>query len=252
MKNRSLPLAGGQRVDVAAEAPTLPSTPLREWHPDEQPRERLMRHGPESLTTSELIAILLRTGTARASACEVARALIREAEGRLRALGARDWRELARVHGVGKVKAVTLLAALELGRRRAREPDAVRPPIRGSRAAFARLAPHLRDLDREEAWVLLLNRASLLIGCERLSVGGLDGTVVDVRSLMALCLRYAAAGFVLAHNHPSGAIAPSEEDVAVTRRVRQAGELMHIELRDHLIVGGRRYYSFADAGRLGG
>ena len=252
MKNLSLPAPAGQPLALAAEAslPAGASVPLRDWHPDEQPRERLMRHGPESLATSELIAILLRTGTARASVCDVARKLVGRADGRLRELGARDWRDLAREHGVGKVKAVTLLAALELGRRRATERDVDRPLVRGSRAAFAHLSPHLCDLEREECWILLLNRASLLIGCERLSVGGLDGTVVDVRSLMAVCLRRSASAFVLAHNHPSGAIRPSEEDRAVTRRLAEAGRLLQIELRDHLIVGGRRYFSFRDEGAL--
>lgn len=239
-------------------APDLPSdekaiTPaLSTWHPDEQPRERLMRYGPATLATSELIAILLRTGTTETTACDLARNLMLRVGGRLRELGSRDWRDLAREHGVGQVKAVTLLAALELGRRRGEEGDVERPLVIGSRAAFDLVGPHVCDLDHEECWVVLLNRASLALGCERLSVGGLDGTVVDVRSLMALCLRHGAAAFVLVHNHPSGAITPSDEDRAVTRRLEEAGRLMKIELRDHLVVGGRRYYSFADEGMIGG
>lgn len=236
----------------AVSAGRTPSGPLTSWHPDEQPRERLLRLGPEALATSELLAILLRTGTPRANACDIARDLLRGVDGRLRELGSRNWRDLARAHGVGPVKAVTLVAALELGRRRGGEADAKRPLVRGSGAAYEILAPRLRDLDREECWVLLLNTASRALGCERVSVGGLDGTVVDVRSVMALGLRHGAAAIVLAHNHPSGAARPSERDVAVTRAVAEAGRVMRMELRDHLVVAGRRYFSFADAGLLGG
>ncbi len=227
----------------------VPKT-LKDWHPEEQPRERLMRYGAEALATSELIAILLRTGTASASACDVARDLFHSAEGKLRQLGSQDWRQLAHIHGIGRVKAITLVAALELGRRRSIESDVERPAVRTSHACFELLGPHLRDLPHEECWVALLNNASRVIRIERLSSGGLDGTVVDVRSLLALALRYEATGFVIAHNHPSGSLSPSEADLSLTRQLVEAGQLMRINMLDHLIVAGKRYYSFKDQKRL--
>ena len=252
MKLLTRNLSPSARDAASAPAPELPPQTLKEWHPDEQPRERLMRYGPQTLATSELIAILLRTGTKRANACDVARDLLRGYEGSLRALGSRDWRELAEVHGMGGVKSVTLLAALELGRRRAIESDVERPLVRTSRAAFELLAPHLSDLAHEEAWLVLLNNASRATGLERVSTGGIDGTVVDVRSVFATALRHRATAVVLAHNHPSGSLAPSDVDRALTRRLAEAGRLMHVELRDHVIVAGRRYYSFRDDKQLGG
>ena len=227
-----------------------PKATLKDWHPDEQPRERLIKYGAEALATSELIAILLRTGTASGSACDVARELFHGADGQLRSLGSRNWRDLARTHGIGKVKAVTLVAALELGRRRAAEADVERPVVATSAAAFDLLGPQMRDLPHEECWVLLLNNARRLIGRERLSSGGLDATVVDVRTLMTTALRHRATAIVLAHNHPSGNLAPSEADILLTRHLVEAGKLLKIPLQDHLIVAGRRYYSFKDSKRL--
>ena len=223
---------------------------LRDWHSDDQPRERLMQHGPEALATSELIAILLRTGTKRHSAIDVAQDLLQRCGGQLRTLSQMDHKTLAETHGMGKVKAVTLLAALELGRRRASESDVERPKVVGAARAYDLLAPVLRDLTHEECWVLLLNSASRLIARERISVGGLDGTIVDVRKVMASALRNQAAAFILAHNHPSQSPTPSREDIALTRRLKEAGALMNVPLRDHLIVAGRRYYSFLESKRL--
>lgn len=257
--SRRIPSKRPDVIEAAIDATTRPAESstdstttltLKDWHPDEQPRERLIKYGAQALATSELVAILLRTGTAAGSACDVARDLLHGAGGQLRTLGSLDWRDLARVHGIGKVKAVTLVAALELGRRRATESDVDRPLILTSSAAFDVLGPQLRDLTHEECWVLLLNNARRLIGCERLSSGGIEATVVDVRTVMALALRHRATAFVIAHNHPSGRLTPSEADISLTRQLVEAGRLMCIPLQDHLIVAGRRYYSFCDSKRL--
>ncbi|MFK8056877.1 MAG: DNA repair protein RadC [Saprospiraceae bacterium] len=230
----------------------LANSTLKEWHPEEQPRERLMKHGPQALATSELIAILLRSGTKSATAVDVARNLLLDTNGHLRELASRDWRALEKVHGIGAVKAVTLVAALELGRRRGQESDVERPTIRTAQTAFQILGPQLADLRHEECWVLFLNTACRLIGTERLSSGGVDGTVVDVRKLMAMALRFNATSFVLAHNHPSGNLTPSSSDISLTRNLVSAGKILNIQLLDHLIVAGHKYYSFSDENMLSG
>jgi len=228
----------------------LAKSTLKEWHPEEQPRERLMKYGAQALATSELIAILLRSGTKTANAIDVARNLLLDSNGHLRELAGKDWRTLEKVHGIGKVKAITLVAALELGRRRGQESDIERPTIRTAQAAFQILGPQLADLRHEECWVLLLNTACRLIGTERLSSGGVDGTVVDVRKLMAMALRFNATSFVLAHNHPSGNLTPSTTDISLTRNLVSAGKILKIQLLDHLIVAGHKFYSFSDENML--
>lgn len=224
---------------------------LKDWHASDQPRERLMASGAEALASSELLAILLRSGTKRHSAIDVARDLLQRCGGQLRQLSRLDHKALAGHHGMGPVKAVTLCAALELGRRVATEVDEEAPQILTAARAYDIIAPLIRDLPHEECWVLLLNSASKLIGKERISSGGLDGTLVDVRSVMACALRHGAASLILCHNHPSQTAAPSEPDREITRRLRAAGEVMGIRLGDHVIVAGQRYYSFRDAGELG-
>ncbi len=246
------PRPTGSSGSAVAEAVKLPERteaplPIKAWNAAERPRERLMAVGAEALSTAELLAILLRSGTTEASAWDVARELLRGAAGRLRELSTYGYKDLARVRGVGAVKAVTLLAALELGRRRSVEPDAERPVILTSEDAFERLRPMLSDLRHEESWVLLLNNASRLVRRERLSSGGIGGTVVDVRRLYALALRYEATGVILAHNHPSGSLAPSEADRVLTRQLVAAGRVLDVHFGDHLIVAGRRYFSFRDA-----
>jgi len=228
----------------------LANSTLKEWHPEEQPRERLMKYGPQALATSELIAILLRSGTKTSTAVDVARNLLLDTNGHLRELASRNWRSLEKVHGIGSVKAVTLVAALELGRRRGQESDIDRPTIRTAQAAFQILGPQLADLRHEECWVLFLNTACRLIGTERLSSGGVDGTVVDVRKLMAMALRFNATSFVLSHNHPSGNLTPSEADIKLTRNLVTAGKILNIQLLDHLIVAGHKFYSFSDENML--
>ena len=241
--------AGARQPPTALREPLLKKA-LKDWHASEQPRERLMEFGPEALATSELIAILLRSGTRRHSAIDVARDLLQRCGGQLRNLGQLDYKSLAESHGMGPVKAVTLRAALELGRRTAHEADEDRPHVQTAARAYDLLAPVLRDLPHEECWVLLLDVGSKLIARERLSVGSLDSTIVDVRSVMSCALRHKAAGYVIAHNHPSHTASPSRADIEITRRLRAAGDIMQIRLQDHLIVAGRRYYSFREAKKL--
>jgi len=253
-KVRTLPLAEPkyikEKIPTSTGEEHLPAKTLKDWHPEEQPRERLMKYGPAALASSELIAILLRTGTQKASAVELGRQLFHGAGGKLRELGSRSYQELAQIDGIGHVKAVTLVAALELGRRRSMEADVERPLVMGSRAAYDLVAPYMRDLRHEECWAILLNSAKRAIGVERLSSGGIGGTVVDIRTLMALALRYGATSLILAHNHPSRSLNPSEPDITLTRQIVEAGKLMNVPLHDHLIIAGDNYYSFKDAKKL--
>lgn len=236
---------------ASASTTAVPALPLlkrtlKDWHPDEQPRERLMQHGAEALATSELLAILLRSGTRQHSAVDIARDLLHRCDGHLRGLSRLKYQDLAEAHGIGPTKAVTLVAALELGKRWAMEADRDAPLVLGSRAAYDILSPLLRDLPHEECWMLLTNNASRLIGRERISSGSVDGTIVDVRSVMACALRHNASGFTIAHNHPSGSLTPSHADVSLTNILREASRLMNLTMSDHLIVAGNRYYSFRD------
>ena len=235
-------------ADAAASTGRLHT--IKDWHPDDQPRERLVQHGATALATSELIAILLRTGTKRLSAVEISRDLLHQTNGKLRDLSRLTVQDLVSQHGIGKVKAVTLVAALELGKRRALETDVDRPLLANSMSTFRVIGPTLCDLPHEECWVLLLNAAKRLVAQERLSTGSVDGTVVDVRSVMACALRHNASSIIMAHNHPSGNLTPSEADHRITQRVKSAGELMQIPLDDHLIVAGHRFYSFHDEKKL--
>lgn len=222
------------------------SVSIKNWNNEEQPRERLMKLGAQSLTTSELVAILIRTGSRKSSAIEVANKLLAKSNNSLRDLSVFSSQELANVLGIGKVKAVTILAALELGKRYITEEDQKREKITNSYEAYLMLKPLLRDLKHEECWVLYFNNAAKLITKKQISKGGLSATVVDIRQIMSLALNYNATSMILAHNHPSGNSAPSPQDKVLTEQLKKAGELLNIRLNDHVIVAGNSYFSFSD------
>ncbi len=224
-----------------------PKLTVKNWHRDEQPRERLMTHGAEALATSELLAILLRTGALGHSVVDVARDLLHRCDGSLRGLSRLKYQDIAEAHGIGPAKAVALVAALELGKRWTVEADRDHTLLLGSKVAYEIVAPLLRDLPHEECWVLLTNNASRFIGRERISTGSVDGTIVDVRSVMACALRNNASGFVIAHNHPSHSLNPSQADIHLTNALAEASKLMNLAMQDHIIVAGNRYYSFRDS-----
>ncbi|HMX38707.1 MAG TPA: DNA repair protein RadC [Saprospiraceae bacterium] len=216
------------------------------WAEEDRPREKLLLKGRDALTDAELIAILIGSGTVGASAVTVAQLILNQADGNLHELGKWSVKELQRFKGMGEAKAITIAAALELGRRRQLSDLRERPRVGNSRDAFNAIAPLLTDLHHEEFWLLLLNRSHEVFARERLSSGGTAGTVVDVKLVLKAALDGRAAAFVAVHNHPSGSLTPSQEDINLTKRLVQAGQIMGLPLLDHLIISERGYYSFAD------
>ena len=218
------------------------------WAEEDRPREKMLLKGKNALSDAELLAILLGSGTVGESAVALAQRILSEVDYNLHELGKRSVTELQRYKGVGEAKAIAIAAALEIGRRRQLSDLRERPRITGSRDAFQVIAPLLTDLHHEEFWVLMLNKANEVFARERLSTGGMAGTVVDVKILFKTALDARAAAVIAVHNHPSGNLQPSQADVDLTRRLRKAGELLDLPLLDHLIVSERGYYSFADEG----
>lgn len=224
--------------------------PITAWAEEDRPREKMMLKGRQTLTDAELLAILLGSGTVGESAVSLARRLLLAVDNNLHELGKRSIHDLRRFKGVGEAKAIAIAAALELGRRRQLSDLRERPRIGSSRDGYQAIAPLLTDLSHEEFWLLLLNKANEVMARERLSSGGMSGTVVDIKMVFKCALDARASGIIAVHNHPSGNLQPSMADQELTRRLRRAGEMLDLPLLDHLIVSERGYYSFADEGAL--
>lgn len=220
------------------------------WAEEDRPREKMQLKGKQALSDAELIAILIGSGTVGESAVGVAQRILASVDNNLHELGKRTVKELQRFKGVGEAKAITIAAALELGRRRQLSDLRERPRINSSRDAFNAIAPLLTDLHHEEFWLLMLNKANEVFSRERLSAGGMSGTVVDVKQVLKTALDARATAFIAIHNHPSGNLQPSQADVELTKKLEQSGRLLDMLLLDHLIVSERGYYSFADEGAL--
>ncbi|MDR0668089.1 MAG: DNA repair protein RadC [Prevotellaceae bacterium] len=223
---------------------------IKDWNPADRPREKLLAGGAAALTDAELIAILLRSGAAAETAVEVAQRVLALANHNLRELGKVDYARLKKIKGIGDAKAVTLLAALELGRRRAATDAERKTTIRSAADVVACMGPRLADLPHEELWSLLLNRANQVLEKCKISQGGLHATVTDVRLILKPAIEKVAAGLVLVHNHPSANPTPSPDDRLLTERVKKAAELFDIRIIDHVIVAGNDYYSFAEQGAV--
>lgn len=219
---------------------------LKDWQPEQRPRERLLLKGGEALTDSELLALLLGSGSPGESAVETARKILQAGDNRFRGVARLRPERLMGFKGVGLAKAVTVAAAMEISRRFAFEQPAPKHPIRQSADAFRVLQPLLAILEHEEFWVLYLNNANLVLGSYQLSKGGLTGTLVDVRLLLRKALEMGAVAVILAHNHPSGNLKPSKADRQITRKIVKAAATMDVKVLDHLILSDSEYYSFAD------
>jgi DNA repair protein RadC len=220
---------------------------MKELCEDDRPREKMMRTGAANLSNAELLAILLRTGTGKMNVLEVAREILREADGRLTEVAGMSVERLCHVDGIGPGKAVTVAAAFELGKRVAVEDGVDKMPQMDSpHRVYMNMLPQLRDIRHEECWVLFLNHANRLIGKEMVSKGGMDSTSVDKRVILRRALDRKASGIILVHNHPSGSPYPSVEDIRQTRELGKALASCDLHLVDHVIVAGRSYYSFSD------
>ena len=223
--------------------------PISEWAEDEKPREKLMLKGKESLSNAELIGLLLSTGTKTKSAVDLGREILELAKNDLNSLARFNVSEFKKISGIGEAKAIIIMAAVELGSRR-KLIEAIKQKVISSRQAFEILLPLMADKHYEEFWLLFLNRANIQLSAKRISDGGITGTVADIRRIFKLALEENATSLILAHNHPSGNLNPSEADKLLTNKLKEAGQIMDIPIKDHLIVTPHGYFSFADEGLL--
>ncbi|MBK7173043.1 MAG: DNA repair protein RadC [Bacteroidales bacterium] len=220
------------------------------WAEDDRPREKLQIKGTSALSDAELIAILIGSGTASESAVQLSQRILQHIQGNLIELSKLSLADLMKFKGIGQVKALSIVAALELGKRRRSSEIQEKFQITRSNHAFEILQEHLAYSNFEHFAAILLNRANRVIRTVSISTGGITGTVVDPKKVFKFALEFNATSMILGHNHPSGQIQPSEADIALTRKLKNAGDLMDIPILDHIIVGDERYYSFADDGRL--
>lgn len=239
-------------VPAPAPAPYVPPTAfgIKSWAEEDRPREKLMQKGRAALSDAELLAILLGSGTARLSAVDVAKLVLHAAQNDLNALARFSLPELMRQKGIGEARAITIMAALELGRRRQETAVPARPTITCSRDIYRVVRPHLQDLPHEEFWVVLLNRANVVMRTVSISRGGVAGTVADPKLIFKEALEQLASSVILVHNHPSGNKNPSAADIALTRKLREAGQFLDLPILDHLIYTDNGYFSFADEAML--
>ena len=220
---------------------------IKDWAEDDRPQERLLRLGASALSLSELLAIILRSGTAEESAVDLAKRILLGAKNDLSALGKLSAKDLQKNYkGIGQAKAAMIVATLELGKRRSESASREKILMNNSRRAFDYLYARMADLSHEEAWVLLLNNSNHLIEAKQIGKGGLTETLVDTRIVLKLALDALATKVILCHNHPSGCLRPSRADIQMTERLRKALQAVDIILVDHLILGENSYYSFAD------
>ena len=223
---------------------------IKELAEDDRPREKALQKGVASLSDAELIAILLGSGSTEETAVQLAQQILKRVSNNLNTLGKLSVKELMVHKGVGEAKAITIAAAMELGRRKGIAEPEKRDSIRSSHDAFLLFYPVLCDLPHEELWIALTNNASKVIEKVRISKGGIGETTADLRFIMKEAINTVCHGIVLCHNHPSGNLQPSPQDDMLTARVGQVAQLMNIQLLDHIIISDKNYYSYADEGRL--
>lgn len=220
---------------------------IKYWAEDDKPREKLMLKGKSVLSDAELIAILIGSGSRNESAVDLSKRILASVEN-LNALGKLSLQQLMSFKGIGEAKAITIIAAMELGRRRRSEETVELTKITSSRAVFNIMQPIIGELPHEEFWVLYLNNSNKVIYKSQLSKGGITGTVVDVRLIFKTALEYNATAIILTHNHPSGVLQPSDADKQITKKLKEAGHNLDINVLDHIIITENGYYSFMDQG----
>lgn len=230
--------------------PYQPKLGIKLWAEADRPREKLLLNGRRYLTDAELIAILIGSGNRNESAVDLSKRILADYENDLDALGKVSVKSLSKFKGIGEAKAITIIAALELGRRR-KDSDATEViSITSSKDAFEVLLPVFADLNHEEFWILILNQANRVIGKQLISKGGLAGTVADPKIIFKTAIEHNAAFIILAHNHPSGNLKPSGQDINITKKLVEGGKMLDLQVLDHLILTDRAYYSFGDEGLI--
>jgi len=223
---------------------------IKDWAIEDRPREKLLMKGISALSDAELIAILIGSGSRNETAVELSKRILEKTNNNLNELAKLTINDLKKEKGIGEAKAISIVAALELGRRRKLSDIINKQKITSSKDIFNIFQPILGDLPHEEFWILLLNRANKIIDKHRISQGGTSGTVIDIRIILKEAIEKLASSLIISHNHPSGNVLPSQQDKEITKKLKDAAALMDITLLDHLIVTDSSYFSFCDEGIL--
>lgn len=226
------------------------SLSIKNWSENDRPREKLVQKGKSVLSDAELLAILIGTGNKNESAVDLSKRIMATASNNLNTLGKLSLQQLMVFNGIGEAKAVTIIAALELGRRRRIEDALVKPKVNNSKKVFELMQPVIGELSHEEFWILYLDNANQILIKQQLSKGGITGTLVDIRLVLKKALELNSVALILCHNHPSGTLKPSEADKKLTHKLRNAAQSLDIKVIDHLIITEKAYFSFADENLL--
>jgi DNA repair protein RadC len=223
---------------------------IKFWAEDDRPREKLLLKGKAALSDAELIAILLGSGSRNETAVELAQRILSSVNNNLAELGTLTVNDLMKFKGIGEAKAISIVAALEVGRRRGGQELDKKPKVTSSKIAFQYVYPDLADLPHEEFWILLLNRANHIIHKVKISEGGVAGTVADGKIIFRHAIEKLASAIILVHNHPSGNLTPSPQDIDLTKKLSVVGKCIDLQIIDHIIIAGNSYKSFSDEGLL--
>lgn len=222
--------------------------PITNWSEEDKPREKLMLKGKSVLSDAELIAILIGSGNRNESAVDLSKRILGSIDNNLNALGKLTIQQLMKFKGIGEAKAISIIAAMELGRRRRTEDVVELTKITSSQTIFQIMQPIIGELPHEEFWIIYLNNSNKVISKSQLSKGGITGTLVDTRLVFKVALEMGATSLILCHNHPSGTIMPSDADKLITKKLKLAGDSLDVKVLDHLIITETKYYSFVDEG----
>ena len=223
---------------------------IKSWAVDDRPREKLIAKGPSSLSAAELIAILIGSGNKQESAVDLSKRILMSVDNNIHQLATLTLEKLTSFKGIGMAKAIAIITALELGKRRQLANFVVNPKITGSKDVYDIMQPLLGSLPHEEFWVLYLNNANKVLSKNQLSKGGITATLVDVRLLFKKAIEISAVAIIICHNHPSGKTEPSSQDKVLTKKIKEGGVSLDIKLLDHLIITEKSYFSFADNGKI--
>ncbi|MFD1818292.1 DNA replication and repair protein RadC [Pseudarcicella hirudinis] len=227
---------------------TLQPLGIKSWAEEDRPREKLLHKGKFYLSDTDLLGILIGSGTQAMTAVDIAKVILQSVDNDLNKLAKLSVKDLVRFKGIGEARAIIIVSAMELSRRRKDISPGERFKVTSSEDAYKILRPGMADLSHEEFWIILLNRANQVIKCERISSGGVSGTIADPKIIFKIAMENLASSIILSHNHPSGNIVPSEADKALTRKLKDAGDLLDIPVLDHIIFTDEKYFSFADEG----
>jgi DNA repair protein RadC len=223
---------------------------IKSWALDDRPREKLLSKGKNALSDAELVAILIGSGNKNESAVGLSKRILQSVNGSINELSKLSVEKLCEFNGIGEAKAITIITALELAKRKQLEASLIKPKINSSKSVFNLMQPIIGDLPHEEFWVLYVNNSNTVLAKSQISKGGLTATVVDVRLILKKAIELASVGLVVCHNHPSGKLTPSEADKQLTQKLKNASATLDIKLLDHLIITEKDYFSFADEGIL--